>query len=113
MKYFLDKYDSLALALGLLILSIAMFFPVSSDMATFIQGGMILNNGGSLYVDYFDVKPPFVYYFFEFLYSIFGKNITLYRLFDFVYQTIFLLSCIYIFEKLANYQHHIGKAKET
>lgn len=100
MKYFLDKYDSLALALGLLILSIAMFFPVSSDMATFIQGGMILNNGGSLYVDYFDVKPPFVYYFFEFLYSIFGKNITLYRLFDFVYQTIFLLSCIYIFEKL-------------
>lgn len=100
MKYFQDKYDYIILTLGILILSLTVFFPVSSDMATFIQGGMILKNGGALYVDYFDVKPPFVYYFFEFLYSMFGKNITLYRLFDFVYQTVFLLSSIYIFNKL-------------
>lgn len=88
------------LIIGILILSISLFFPVSSDLAAFIQGGMILNNGGSLYVDYFDVKPPFVYYFFELLYSIFGKNIFLYRLFDFFYQSIFLLSSVYIFSKL-------------
>ncbi len=100
MKYFQDKFDYLFLTLGILILSLTVFFPVSSDMATFIQGGMILKNGGALYVDYFDVKPPFVYYFFEFLYSMFGKNITLYRLFDFFYQTVFLLSSIYIFNKL-------------
>ncbi|PKL80841.1 MAG: hypothetical protein CVV25_02690 [Ignavibacteriae bacterium HGW-Ignavibacteriae-4] len=100
MKYFQNKYDYLILTLGLLILSLIIFFPVSSDLATFIQGGMILKNGGALYVDYFDVKPPFVYYFFEFLYSMFGKNITLYRLFDFAYQTVFLLSSIYIFNKL-------------
>lgn len=100
MKFFQDKYDYLILVIGLMILSITLFFPVSSDMATFIQGGMILNNGGALYVDYFDVKPPFVYYFLEFLYSMFGKNITLYRAFDFVYQSLFLLSSIYIFNRL-------------
>lgn len=100
MKYFQNKYDYLIITIGIMILSLTMFFPVSSDMATFIQGGMILKNGGALYVDYFDVKPPFVYYFFEFLYSMFGKDITLYRAFDFLYQSIFLLSSIYIFDKL-------------
>ncbi len=100
MKYFQNKYDYLVLVLGLLIISLTMFFPVSSDMATFIQGGMILNNGGALYVDYFDVKPPFVYYFYEFLYSMFGKTITLYRAFDFLYQSIFLFSSIFIFNRL-------------
>ncbi|MCB0701511.1 MAG: glycosyltransferase family 39 protein [Ignavibacteriae bacterium] len=100
MKFFQSKYDYLILSLGLLVLSIVIFFPVSSDLATFIHGGMILENGGKLFVDYFDVKPPFIYYFFEFLYSLFGKNITFYRLFDFIYQSLFLLSSIYILNRI-------------
>lgn len=100
MKFFQSKYDYLILSLGLLVLSIVIFFPVSSDLATFIHGGMILENGGKLFVDYFDVKPPFIYYFFEFLYSLFGKNITFYRLFEFIYQSLFLLSSIYILNRI-------------
>lgn len=98
---FIDKIDLYFLIVSTFILSIMLFYSVSSDISAFIQGGMILNNGGSLYVDFFDVKPPFVYYFFEFLYSIFGKDIFLYRLFDVIYQIIFLISSIYIFKKLS------------
>ena len=88
------------LCIGMLILSITLLFPVGSDLSIFIQGGMILHNGGDLYVDFFDVKPPLVYYLFELLFGLFDKNILGYRLFDFVYQTSFLISCIYIFRKL-------------
>lgn len=91
----------LFLALGMIILSITMLFPVGSDLSIFIQGGMILHNGGELYVDFFDVKPPFVYYIFEILFGIFDKNIVGYRIFDFLYQSIFLASSIYIFRKLS------------
>ncbi len=90
----------LFLALGMVILSITILFPVGSDLSIFIQGGMILHNGGELYVDFFDVKPPFVYYLFELLYGMFDKNIIGYRVFDFVYQSIFLASSVYIFRKL-------------
>ena len=88
------------LCIGMLILSITLLFPVGSDLSIFIQGGMILHNGGDLYVDFFDVKPPLVYYLFELLFGLFDKNILGYRLFDFIYQTSFLISCIYIFRKL-------------
>jgi len=90
----------LFLALGMIILSITMLFPVGSDLSIFIQGGMILHNGGELYIDFFDVKPPFVYYLFEILFGLFDKNIAGYRIFDFLYQSAFLLSSIYIFRKL-------------
>ncbi|MFN3195210.1 MAG: glycosyltransferase family 39 protein [Chlorobiota bacterium] len=88
------------LCIGMLILSITLLFPVGSDLSIFIQGGMILHNGGDLYVDFFDVKPPLVYYLFETLFGLFDKNIFGYRAFDFIYQTSFLISCIYIFRKL-------------
>lgn len=98
---FINRVDIYFLTASTLILSLMLFYSVSSDLSAFIQGGMILHNGGSLYVDYFDVKPPFVYYFFEFLYSFMGKNIFLYRLFDVLYQLTFLISFIYIFKKLS------------
>jgi hypothetical protein len=86
--------------LGILILSITLLFPIGSDLSIFIQGGMILQNGGELYVDYFDVKPPFVYYLFEMLYGLFDKGIIGYRIFDLLYQATFLISSIFIFRKL-------------
>lgn len=100
MRLLKDKYDYIFLTIGILILSIVIFFPLSSDLAAFIQGGIALKNGGHLYVNYFDVKPPFVYYLFEFFYTLFGKNITIYRVFDVAYMTSFLLSSIYVFNRL-------------
>lgn len=100
MKFFTNKYDYMIFGLAIVILSFTIFFPLASDMAAFMQGGMILRNGGKLYVDFFDVKPPFVYYIYELFYSIFGSNFYLYRAFDVLYQAIFLLSSIYVFSKL-------------
>lgn len=97
----INKVDIYILIASTLILSTMLFYSISSDLSAFIQGGMILHNGGSLYVDYFDVKPPFVYYFFELLYTFFAKNIILYRLFDVFYQLVFLISSLYIFKKIS------------
>lgn len=100
MSYLKDKYDQIFLTIGILILSIVIFFPLSSDLAAFIQGGIALKDGGHLYVNFFDVKPPFVNYLFEFIYTLFGKNITIYRVFDVAYMTTFLLSSLYVFNRL-------------
>lgn len=75
-------------------------FPISSDLSVFMHGGLAIANGGELYKDFFDIKPPIIYYIFAGLNYLFGDNVLVYRIFDFMYQMVFLFLCTILFSKL-------------
>ncbi|MCX7880318.1 MAG: glycosyltransferase family 39 protein [Ignavibacteria bacterium] len=81
--------------LYLLVIFPIIFLPINLDYSIFLLGGEILSKGGKLYVDFIDIKPPFVYYFFSLLYSLLNKHFLLIQLFN----SLFLyFSAIIFFE---------------
>lgn len=94
----IDKSIIKYLIASALILLPVILFPISTDLSAFIQGGRILADGGHLYNDFFDVKPPFLYYFFGVLAKLFTNNLILYRIFEyfFVLTTLSISSTLFL-----------------
>ena len=86
--------------IAFIILLPTLAFPISSDLSVFMHGGSIIANGGGLYNDFFDIKPPLIYYLFAGINSIFGDNVVAFRIFDLLYQLTFLIITSYLLTKL-------------
>lgn len=100
MNYQLDIKTLKYLIFSAIILLPVIAFPISSDLSVFMHGGMTIANGGELYKDFFDIKPPLIYYIFAALNYLFGDNVLVFRVFDFLYQMGFLFLCTILFSKL-------------
>lgn len=74
------------------------FLPFGFDYSIFFVGGKIIANGGKLFVDFIDIKPPLIYYFFAVLYILFDNNLFLYQ----VFNTIVLLATSILTFEVAN-----------
>ncbi len=87
------KTDIYILLGGALLLLPIIFFPITTDLAIFIQGGKSIAMGGMPYVDFIDIKPPAIYYIYSLIYSLFGSSEITLRFLDFIIQfaTIVLL----------------------
>ena len=70
-----------------------LFFPLSSDISIFVMAGKLMSQGGSVYKDFVDLKPPFFYAFYALIYKIFGSGEFALRMFDLIWQsaTVYLL----------------------
>lgn len=66
-----------------LILFPILFYPIGVDFTIFLLGGRSVLEGGKIYVDYIDIKPPFVYYFFAPIYFLCRNSQFLIQLFNF------------------------------
>ncbi|PKL80840.1 MAG: hypothetical protein CVV25_02685 [Ignavibacteriae bacterium HGW-Ignavibacteriae-4] len=86
--------------IAFVILFPTLAFPLSSDLSVFMHGGNIIANGGGLFSDFFDIKPPLIYYLFAGINSIFGDNVVAFRIFDLLYQLTFLIITSYLLTKL-------------
>ena len=82
----IDKSIWKYLVFSAVLLLPTLAFPISSDLSVFMHGGMVIADGGSLFKDFFDIKPPLIYYIFAGINLIFGDNVLAFRGFDFVYQ---------------------------
>lgn len=88
-----DRSFILRLILAAAVIMLPMLtFPMHTDHATFIRGGMALMQGGTLYVDFIDVKPPLIYGIYGIAGTLFGVNPLSVRLFDLLWQ----LATIYV-----------------
>lgn len=87
---------------SILLLLPILSFPLSPDLSCFVMGGKTILSGGSLYVDYIDLKSPIVYYFFAGVVGVFGDAPFNIRLFDFVWQLSTAISIFYFARKLNN-----------
>lgn len=78
------------------ILFPVLFYPIGVDFTIFLLGGRSVLEGGKIYVDYIDIKPPFVYYLFALIYFVCGNSQFLIQLFNFAlyFATALLISKI-------------------
>lgn len=89
---------------GLFIAIIVLFlptlvFPLSSDLSIFMMMGDYILEGKTIYQDFIDIKPPFLYYVFAFSNFAFGNTELSIRLFIILYQlatVYFLYKSIYL-----------------
>lgn len=83
----------------LILLSPMLAFPISPDLSCFVMGGKVILGGGSLYVDFIDLKSPVVYYFLAGVVGIFGDSPFSIRLFDLIWQLSTAMSIFYFAKK--------------
>lgn len=65
----------------LALIFFSLFKPISQDEGVFLTIGRGITSGKIPYLDFFDHKPPGIYYLFAALFPLFGKNILFYRIF--------------------------------
>jgi len=63
-------------------------FPFGQDHSTFIRGGRAILGGGTLYVDFIDVKPPLIYILYGIADLLSGGSTVVIRAFEVLYQTL-------------------------
>lgn len=83
-----------------LILVPVLFLPLGIDQSIFARGSEVLFNGGKLYVDYFEQKPPLLFVFYGIGGQLFGHSDISYRFFDFLWQLFTVLSLLYCVQRL-------------
>lgn len=82
--------------LAVLFLLPTLFFPISPDHAIFSFGGQVILDGGVLYRDFIDIKPPLIYDIFAFIRLVFGNSEVSLRLFDVLWQMLTLFSIHFV-----------------
>ncbi len=98
-----DKYFSLVLISNFIVLLPIIFFPIHSDISIFALTGKIIAEGGKIYADYLDLKPPLFLYIWAIIYKIFGISEISLRVFDFIAQfTTAILIYKFVINKFPN-----------
>jgi len=73
--------------LGTVLLLPILTFPAHTDHAIFLRGGMTLLEGGTLYTDFVDVKPPLIYLLYAIPAALFGTAEVGFRALDVIWQS--------------------------
>jgi dolichyl-phosphate-mannose-protein mannosyltransferase len=76
------------------------FFPLSGDLSVFWQGAKCILQGGTIYQDWIDIKPPLIYYLLAGIRFIFGSSEISIRLFDFIYQLVTVVGIAVVADKI-------------
>lgn len=82
------RTDALFIAIVAVILLPTIFFPISADISIYALGGKTIAEGGKIYSDFLDLKPPFIFYIFSLIYKTIGISEIALRLLDFSLQFI-------------------------
>jgi 4-amino-4-deoxy-L-arabinose transferase-like glycosyltransferase len=77
------------LSAGVILLPV-LFFPLASDHCIYLKAAETISWGGSIYSDFIDLKPAFLYYVYWAISEIFSSNPIGIRIFDILFQ---LLTC--------------------
>lgn len=89
----------LLLLIACILLIPTLFFPISPDLTVFLYGGKTIAEGGNMYADFIDIKPPAVYLFMVPVYKFFSGSEVLIRLFDLIYQLAAIISIFVVIFK--------------
>ncbi len=90
----------------LILLLPTLFFPFGADHFTFLRGGELVMNGGRMYVDFYDVKPPLIYYIFGSVGAVFGYTEITLRGFDLFWQLCTAFSLVFVVSRVMGNSLH-------
>jgi hypothetical protein len=62
-----NKYQFGLIFIIIVLLLPTLAFPLSSDLSIFMMMGDYILEGKTIYQDFVDIKPPFLYYVFAFI----------------------------------------------
>lgn len=96
LQRFPAPYRILIPLLAFLLLVPTLFFPISPDHAIFYLGGKVILDGGVLYRDFVDIKPPLIYDIFALIQAAFGGSEIALRFFDLLWQSATLFSIYFV-----------------
>src|SRR5581483_8223120 len=60
------------------------FWPFDYDQGTFAYGGWAILHGARPYIDFWDIKPPNIFYTYAAAFSLFGNSVRAVRIFDYL-----------------------------
>src|SRR5437763_16229593 len=60
------------------------YWPFDYDQGTFAYGGTAILNGQRPYIDFWDIKPPNIFYTYATAFALFGKSVRSIRIFDYL-----------------------------
>jgi hypothetical protein len=93
---FQDKYTIISFIISIIFLIPILYYPISCDLSIYISEGKLIADGGKIYSDLIDIKPPMFYYFYSLIYNLTGLNEFNIRIFDFIWQ-FFTLFALYFY----------------
>lgn len=82
------------------LLAPVLTFQISPDLAAFAVGGRVIADGGKIYADYVDIKPPLIYYIFSLIYKISGWSQISLRIWDWAIQMSVCASMVFVARRL-------------
>jgi hypothetical protein len=74
------------------------YWPFDYDQGTFAYGGSAILNGERPYIDFWDIKPPNIFYTYATAFAIFGKSVRAIRIFDYL-NAILCVGLIFVLAK--------------
>lgn len=96
----IKKIDLATVIISGIIMIPLLYFPISLDLSIFASAGKTIAEGGKIYVDYVDVKPPLIYYIFSLVYQFFSWETFFLRLFDYFWQIATVFSILIAGKKI-------------
>ncbi len=96
----MDKKQIPFFIISVIILLPILSFPLGGDQSIFLLAGKTISEGGVLYMDYIDLKPPLIYYIFALIYSITGESLIGIRLFELTVHIFTIISVLFTFKRL-------------
>src|SRR5438034_5994313 len=60
------------------------YWPFDYDQGTFAYGGSAILRGEKPYIDFWDIKPPNIFYEYAIAFTLFGKSVLAIRLYDYL-----------------------------
>jgi 4-amino-4-deoxy-L-arabinose transferase-like glycosyltransferase len=85
----------LTLALSAVLLFPSIFWPFDYDQGTFAYGGTAVLNGQRPYLDFWDIKPPNIFYTYATAFALFGKSVRAVRVFDYL-NALFTIALLFV-----------------
>ncbi|MEN6295384.1 MAG: hypothetical protein ABFD61_04545, partial [Chloroherpetonaceae bacterium] len=100
--------DSKKIAI-LIVISLVILFPITSfittsDLAIFLHGAKIIVEGGKIYVDFIDVKPPVAFYSMIPVYLIAGMDNAIVRIIEFIIHSLTTIGLGFYLYKKVNFK---------
>lgn len=86
--------------LCIIIIIPVIYFPYSGDLWIYVTGGQIIAEGGKIFKDFVDLKPPFLFMIFSVIYTIFGNTELNVRFAEFLIQSGIIISLYFLMLKV-------------
>jgi hypothetical protein len=90
----------LHIAICIIIIIPVIYFPYSGDLWIYVTGGQVIAEGGKIFKDFVDLKPPFLFMIFSVIYSIFGNSEINVRFAEFLIQSGIIISLYFLMRKV-------------